>query len=541
MEDAMGRDQRTAYAPAFGDAANFNDELYDALRQSPWWMISIGVHVLLVLVSSMFATEGVPPPKAELVRSTLAPPVDKQPDEEMPPEPGIETPTQDDVVAEEPVLTDDPLDEKNQTDNDAETEEALGTPEGTAHSPFDGPMKNDVIGPGGGPGSAKGGPFGGRKNSRGGSGKRGTPPGQDAVEHALRWLAAHQSPDGGWEAEGFARWCDGKPAAGSGPDGKGKAQYDVGVSGLALLAFLGAGYTHRDPGPFGKVVGSGLRYLKSVQDAEGCFGHRSSGHFVYNHSIAALAMVEAYGMTGSAIYRASAQKGLDFIALSRNAYHAWRYGVKPGDNDTSVTGWMMMALKSAKLVNVAEIAAGRPAPLVIDEDAFDGIRTWIERMTDPETGRVGYQTRGSGPARLPDMVDRFPEGKSESMTAVGILARVFIGENPKGSDPITKGAQLCAKALPTWNPNDGSIDMYYWYYGTLAMFQVGGDGWKKWDAAMKSAIVDSQRLDGDYCLYKGSWDPLDPWKDDGGRVYSTAALAMCLQVYYRYPQVIGTK
>ena len=49
-------------------------------------------------------------------------------------------------------------------------------------------------------------------------------------------------------------------------------------------------------------------------------------------------------MTGSAIYKGSAQKALDFIALARNPYFAWRYGVKPGDNDTSVTGWMMMAL-----------------------------------------------------------------------------------------------------------------------------------------------------------------------------------------------------
>jgi hypothetical protein len=541
MEDVMGRETRAAYAPAFGEGANFNDELYDALRQSPWWMISIGVHVLLVLVSSMFATESAAVPKAQVVSVTNPAAPTDVPEPEPPVDPGeTETPYEDPLFVEEPVLTNAPVEDKNRTDNDVDDDSARGTEEGTSHAQFDGPSSNPHIGIGGGPGSPKGNGFGSNRYSRPPSGKRGTPQ-RDAVEHALRWLAAHQSPDGGWEAEGFPRWCDGKPAAGSGPDGKGKAQYDVGVSGLALLAFLGAGYTHRDEGPFGKVVQSGLRYLKSVQDAEGCFGHRSSGHFVYNHAIAALAMVEAYGMTGAAIYRGSAQKGLDFIALSRNSYNAWRYGVKPGENDTSVTGWMMMALKSAKLVNAAEVLAGRAPPLQLDEDAFDGIRSWIERMTDPETGRVGYTTRGSGPARLPDMVDRFPEGKSESMTAVGMLARVFLGENPKGSDPITKGAQLCVKALPTWNPNDGSIDMYYWYYGTLAMFQVGGDPWKKWDAAMKTAIVDTQRLDGDYCMYKGSWDPLDPWKDDGGRVYSTAALAMCLEIYYRYPMVVGTK
>ncbi len=72
--------------------------------------------------------------------------------------------------------------------------------------------------------------------------------------------------------------------------------------------------------------------------------------------------------------------------------------------------------------------------------------------------------------------------------------------------------------------------MYYWYYATLAMFQVGGEPWKKWEAAMKPAIIDTQRRDGDYCLYKGSWDAIDPWGGDGGRVYSTAAMALCLEV-----------
>jgi hypothetical protein len=95
--------------------------------------------------------------------------------------------------------------------------------------------------------------------------------------------------------------------------------------------------------------------------------------------------------------------------------------------------------------------------------------------------------------------------------------------------------------LPTWNASDGSIDMYYWYYATLAMFQVGGDAWKRWNEAMVPSIVANQRTDGDYCLYRGSFDPIDPWGPDGGRVYSTALLAMCLEVYYRYDRVIGTR
>jgi hypothetical protein len=117
-----------------------------------------------------------------------------------------------------------------------------------------------------------------------------------------------------------------------------------------------------------------------------------------------------------------------------------------------------------------------------------------------------------------------------------MLARVYLGADPKASEEIRKGAELCAKRAPSWNPKDGSIDMYYWYYATLAMFQVGGEPWKKWNEAMKVAIVDSQRTDTDYCTYKGSWDNVDPWGPDGGRVYSTALGALILETYFRFPR-----
>jgi hypothetical protein len=358
----------------------------------------------------------------------------------------------------------------------------------------------------------------------------------EAVQDALRWLAAHQSPNGSWEAAGFSRWCDGNPVTDTSkqPDDLGKPLYDPGVTGLALCAFLDAGYTNRGKHPFAKVVSRGLRYLKSIQDPEGCFGPRRTQQYIYNHALCSLAMIEAYGMTGSPIFRGSAQRALDFIALARNPYFAWRYGIKPGDNDTSVTTWMVMCLKSAMLIDEDAIRNGHEAPLTVDEGAFQGARAWLHKVTDPDSGRVGYVTRGTGPARPQALVDRFPGEKSESMTAAGIFARTLMGEDPHKSRIIHKGAELCLKLLPRWNPTDGSIDMYYWYYGTQAMFQVGGRYWDAWKKAMLPAMVATQRKDSDYyCQYKGSWDPIGPWGLDGGRVYSTSLMCLCLEVLYR--------
>jgi len=526
----MPREARQQHHDPFAHQGDFNEQLYGALKQAPWWMISIAIHVIVFVLATMLMQSG--PPKAPDNQATISVNDDDNADEE-------EEIVEIEEIAEELIEPDlavvkEEMSDQVETDNELPFEESLGE-DGISDAPFTGPSNNGMIGLGGGAGGAFRGRGGGRDTGRG-RGKRA----RGAVEDALKWLAAHQSPDGGWETAGFNKWCHYKPAA-QGPDGLGKALYDPGVTGLALCAFLGAGYTNRGDHEFAKVVAKGLRYLKNVQDAEGCFGTRTSQHFIYNHATAALAMVEAYGMTESPIFKASAQKALDFIALARNPYFAWRYGVKPGENDTSVTGWMMMALKSAKLINEDAVHRGHKAPLIIDAEAFDGVRTWIDKMTDPDYGRTGYIQRGGQPARPQHLIDKFPGDKSESMTGVGILARIFIGEDPRKSEIIKKGAKLCEKLPPKWDEEDGSIDMYYWYYATLGMYQVGGSSWKSWNEALKTAVVDTQRHDTDFCMYKGSWDPKGPWGEDGGRVYSTAILAMCLEVYYRYDRVFGTK
>jgi hypothetical protein len=346
---------------------------------------------------------------------------------------------------------------------------------------------------------------------------------------ALRWLLAHQSPDGGWECEGYRRWCDGTPAKGTGPDGAGKPQYDVGITSLAVLALWGG--SERAPANEAPAIRTaaeaGLRYLRNVQDSEGCFGPRQTTHYIYNHAIASIAMVEGYAATANAAQRLSAQKALDFIAAARNPYFAWRYGVQPGDNDTSVTGWMMSALAAARRTNAEDVKAGREPSFRVDPSTSDGIKAWIDKVTD-DKGRAGYQTRGTGPARMTDLVDKFPAEKSESMTAIAVLARLELGTDPT-SQPVADGARLCGACLPEWNTLDGSIDFYYWYYATVALNRIGGSTAGVWNRALSAAVLPAQHKDGDYCGYLGSWDPLDPWGSDGGRVYTTAIIALALE------------
>ena len=60
------------------------------------------------------------------------------------------------------------------------------------------------------------------------------------------------------------------------------------------------------------------------------------------------------------------------------------------------------------------------------------------------------------------------------------------------------------------------------------MWKMGGRNWSRWNKALKAAILKTQCRTSDE---QGSWDPVGPWGYSGGRVYSTALMALCLQVY----------
>ncbi len=185
-----------------------------------------------------------------------------------------------------------------------------------------------------------------------------------SVDAALAWLASHQADDGAWYAAAFSEQCEGAKCS-----GPGEPTYTPGLTGMALLAFLGDGNTHRT-GEYAETVRRALRYLTRIQDAEGCFGPRVSQHFQYNHALATLAMVNAYRLSESPLYEESAQSAVDFVQMSRNPYVGWRYGVRDGDNDTSMTAWMVMVLAEA-----------RKAGLTVDDEAFRGALVWVDKMT----------------------------------------------------------------------------------------------------------------------------------------------------------------
>ncbi|MFC1587077.1 hypothetical protein ACFL54_02100 [Planctomycetota bacterium] len=345
-----------------------------------------------------------------------------------------------------------------------------------------------------------------------------------AVLASLDWLKRHQNNDGSWDCDGFPKKCD--PTFPSNCDGWGTVtEADPAITGLVVMAFLGAGFQPEGDSDYSDTVKKGLDYLLRLQDEDGYFAKNRKSHFYfYGHAIATTAVAKAHILTGNAACWKAAHRGVQVILDVQNDHpeipgqkYGWRYFPKDGDNDTSVTTWMAVAL-----------SVGSKANIRVPKSAFDGVRNWLDFVTGKVYFRVGYQSPGGSSAIPSELRKKFRN--SENCTAMALLCRMLLREN-KTSAALRAGVALLSQDLPDWNFEDGAIDFYYWYYGTYAMHAVGGSAWTRWESAVMKAILDNQDTKNQGCAC-GSWDPkVAKWGGRGGRVYATAINCLTLEVY----------
>jgi hypothetical protein len=216
-------------------------------------------------------------------------------------------------------------------------------------------------------------------------------------------------------------------------------------------------------------------------------------------------------MTGDRRLQPAVAKAIGFSVAAQNATTGgWRY--RPGDSgDTSQHGWQMMALASAQ-------RAGIDVPS----------HTWIRVERFLRSVRRGNY--GGLASYRPD------SGPSTPMTAEALYCRLLLAET-LGNAMEESAATEAASQLVANLPEAGRVNLYYWYYATLALHhrhqrddRAAAD-WRTWNDALTAALLATQVADGPDV---GSWNTNTVWGGYGGRVYTTAMAAMCLEVYYRY-------
>ncbi|MBI3863318.1 MAG: hypothetical protein HY290_15615 [Planctomycetia bacterium] len=352
-----------------------------------------------------------------------------------------------------------------------------------------------------------------------------------AVEASLLWLAANQRPQGYWEPiESVIGREPEKPNFGGDTASareqqaereRSGFQSETGLTALAILAFLGKGYTHED-NDFADNVDRALRWLISQQDAQGFLGGKANRYArMYCHGMATIALGEAYGMTKDRTLREPLARAIQYIVAAQYPDGSWRYSdwrlleSQHRKGDMSMFGWQLMALKSAK-------TAGLDVPGTAFEKGVDFL---IAAGNDSKTR--GHSAAGGLAAY------RLGEAPKPSMTAESLFCKQMLGIKRTNRASV-EAVEYLLRNLPQRSRQD----LYYWYYGTLAMYHHVGEPWRRWNQALRDNLVADQRTDGDYA---GSWNPRFPWGDYGGRVFSTAVSTLCLEVYYRFLPLYQTE
>ena len=565
-------EEPAAFATAAQPAEAARESLLARLSGVPWWFVSCALHMLIVALAGL-VTMAVELPHADdaviMVTELQARPPALKEEEKPDNAPSALEPTREatptdpnskenaNVIVPPDLLAQAELGDHFETINPdrPDTHSALGNPdamlfhsatgnsEAAGGGGTSGISMEDVVGIGGAGTKGSGGGFGGGDGSgtgvgqgsghgsfgnRSGGGRRlmvkrggGSVKTESAVEKALEWLARNQEQDGHWDAQKLEATC------------KEKQWVDVGMTSIATLAFLGAGHSER-VGKYKENVSRAVYWLVDKQIKTG----KDKGSWVsvmYANGMATLALAEASAMSRNSDAKGAAQLGVDYIEAAQHEYMAWDYYANPdanARNDTSVTGWQVMALKSAKV-----------AGLKVEARALEGAINWLDvGQNIPKDVKDGYDFEG-GMMVYQGTRDNI-SGPSQSMTAAAAMMRLFLGVKPDApsvSGPCNlmkreknvAGGPIwvpCTDAYPPALPGSG-IDYYYWYYGTFAMFQMGGDHWTVWNEHLKATLLPLQRQDG---AFAGSWDPVGHGRiPDGGRVFSTALGALCMEVYYR--------
>ncbi len=320
-----------------------------------------------------------------------------------------------------------------------------------------------------------------------------------AVQRALKWLADHQATDGRWDADahgsGRGHMVDGQQR---GPAG---LHADTGITGLAVLAFLGSGHSH-EQGKYRDVVHRAIDFLQKSQAPDGNLcGPATSFARMYCHGIASMAINEAYAMTNDAQLMPTAQKALRYsLSAQHPVTGGWRYH-PGGKGDTSQLGWQVMA-----------ISAAEEGGFQIPTSAKAGMRRFLNTVSQgSHRGLASYR-----PGHV----------ATAAMTAEALACRLVLQHVSAAT--YQEAAQFICRTLPGSGPDN----LYYWYYATLGLSRRDSPSWRRWNAALTTRLLDTQVTSG---AEAGSWPCKTVWGDHGGRVYSTALSALCLEVYYRFP------
>ncbi len=297
-----------------------------------------------------------------------------------------------------------------------------------------------------------------------------------AIDKGLAFLAARQQDDGSFGSGGYSR--------------------NVGVCGLAGMAFLSAGSTP-GRGAYGRQIDKCIDFVLTQADDSGFIqvpGSPSHGP-MYGHGFATLFLAETYGMTRRGDLRQKLSRAVQLIVDTQNQEGGWRYQPKRHEADLSVTICQVMALRAA-----------RNAGLYVSAETITRCVDYVKRSQNADGGFVYMLSTGGTSA--------FPR------SAAGVVALYSAGVY-EGAE-VEKGLEYLMNHLPRGEEFSRETHYFYGhYYAVQAMWHAGGTHWQKWYPAIRESLLKRQSDDGS-------------WTDSICVEYGTSMAAIILQMPNNY-------
>jgi squalene-hopene/tetraprenyl-beta-curcumene cyclase len=303
----------------------------------------------------------------------------------------------------------------------------------------------------------------------------------NSIFAGIQWLRNHQNTDGSWQSS-------------------------VGITSMAVLTFLNAGYDENDP-----TVSSAIQYILANRRGDGSFGWGT-----YETSTAIWALVATHNPN----YHDEIAQAKDWLILAQYdegegatldsaCYGGWRYGSSPGDGDLSNTQFALMALDAA----YSELGLEKPDPNDPSSWSFKAV-TFISRCQNrPASNDQPWSHDTTRPSYNDGGFIYYPGGWSlaggtdsyGSMTAAGIwslrLCGVAVADErvQAGLNWLTNNEDCSFDDNPG-HPYDQAHCFLYYYYMTIAkaltMCFLHDLGEVDWYAALSAKLIALQLEDG---------------------------------------------
>lgn len=197
------------------------------------------------------------------------------------------------------------------------------------------------------------------------------------------------------------------------------------ADGVGRSVLQAAGNFEFNDARYSEAVRRGLHWLAEHQSEDGLLCHGRSQTYMYEHGMAAFALTEscaaakAFKKGPDSQILAAATKAIGYIQKHQHNDGGWRYSDFKGESsDTSVSGWQVLALKSA---HGADIPFG--------DECTQKVKAFFQRCEMGNQGRTGYN--GSAPL-------------TDATTGVGMLVHQFLLKDPD-ADLVKQAAPYLAK------------------------------------------------------------------------------------------------